>query len=116
MSQNESKKFTDIERLRLPERLERLEVARVVDLSLVEGKIQKVLDVGTGSGVFAEAFVARGLTVAGIDENPRMLEAAKSFVPQADLRQASAEALPFPDGEFDLAFIGLVLQLSQVSE
>jgi ubiquinone/menaquinone biosynthesis C-methylase UbiE len=109
MSEHQNKKFTGVERLRLPERLERLEVGRVLDLCLENGKIHKMLDVGTGSGVFAEAFAGRGLAVAAIDENPAMLEAAKSFIPQADLRQASAEALPFAEGEFDMVFLGLVL-------
>lgn len=109
MSESESKKFTGVERLRLPERLERLEVGRVVELCLGNGKIHKVLDVGTGSGVFAEAFAGRGVEVTGIDENPAMLEAARSFVPETALRQASAEALPFFEGEFDLVFMGLVL-------
>lgn len=109
MPEHESKKFTEVERLRLPERLERLEVGRVVDLCLENAQMQSMLDVGTGSGIFAEAFAGRGLSVAGIDENPAMLEAARPFVPQANLRQASAEALPFAQGEFHLVFFGLVL-------
>ncbi|MEI6045478.1 MAG: class I SAM-dependent methyltransferase [Chloroflexota bacterium] len=111
MSEHENKKFTNVERLRSPERLGRLELERVIELCLAgEGdKLQKVLDVGTGSAVFAEAFANKGLEVTGVDENPEMLEAALRFVPQADLRQASAEALPFSEGEFDLVFLGMVL-------
>ncbi len=106
---SESKKFSEVARLRTPERLERLEVARVVELCLAGGTFESMLDVGTGSGVFAEAFAGKGLVVTGIDENPAMLEEAGRFLPQADLRQASAEALPFPDGAFDLVFLGVVL-------
>jgi ubiquinone/menaquinone biosynthesis C-methylase UbiE len=101
-----------IERLRAPERVERLEVERVVDLCLEGAEIKCVLDVGTGSGLFAEAFFKRGLEVAGIDANPDMLPAARRYLPQGDFRQAEAEALPFPDASFDLVFLGLLLHES----
>jgi ubiquinone/menaquinone biosynthesis C-methylase UbiE len=102
-------RFDQIERLRSPERLERLEVNRVADLALEGASYQSVLDIGTGSGIFAEVFAGRGLTVTGIDANPEMLEAARTFLPTGDFRQAAAESLPFPDQSFDLAFMGLVL-------
>lgn len=98
-----------IDRLRSPERLARLEVERVLDLSLAGCQIQAVIDIGTGSAVFAEAFARRGLKVAGIDVNPEMLEVARSYVPDADFHQAPAESLPFSNASFDLAFMGLVL-------
>ncbi len=99
----------DIARLRSPERVERLEVERVVDLCLMTDQIDSVLDVGTGTGLFAEAFSKHGLAVSGVDVNPEMLTALRSFVPNGDFRVATAEALPHPDGSFDLVFIGLVL-------
>jgi ubiquinone/menaquinone biosynthesis C-methylase UbiE len=110
---NERRFSGDIERLRLPERLERMEVTRVVDLCLQglaapEKSPLSVLDVGVGSGVFAEAFAARGLQVAGVDVNPEMIPAAQAYVPQGDFHQAPAEAVPFPDAAFDLVFLGLV--------
>ena len=89
------------DRLRAPERLARLSVSRAVELSLENKAIQDVLDVGTGTGVFAEAFAQAGLAVTGLDVNPAMLAAARTHVP--------AEQLPFPDGSFDLVFMGLVL-------
>ena len=99
-----------IERLRDPERIDRLEIARVVKVTL-EGPIkpQSVLDVGMGSGLFAEAFSAEGLLVAGVDANPEMIPAAISFVPAGVFKTGSAEELPFNDDEFDLVFMGLVL-------
>jgi ubiquinone/menaquinone biosynthesis C-methylase UbiE len=67
------------------------------------------LDVGTGSGLFAEAFAAAGLAVTGIDTNPDMLLAAREFVPSARMVQATFEELPFDDASFDIVFLGHVL-------
>lgn len=100
----------EIERLRDPERIARLEVGRAVDLAL-ENLVdpQNVLDVGTGSGLFAEKFAARGLQVTGLDVNPEMLPAARQYVPTGIFQEGVAEKLPFPDGSFDLVFMGLLL-------
>ncbi|MGQ9852901.1 MAG: hypothetical protein ACUVTG_05805, partial [Candidatus Oleimicrobiaceae bacterium] len=57
----------EVKRLRDPERLARLEVARVVELSLQGISAHRLLDVGVGTSVFAEAFARRGLRVVGID-------------------------------------------------
>ncbi|HVP21703.1 MAG TPA: class I SAM-dependent methyltransferase [Anaerolineaceae bacterium] len=99
-----------IERLRDPQRVERLEVARVVGIAL-EGlnNAKTVLDIGTGSGLFAEQFAAKGLRVTGLDANPEMLPAAREFVPTGTFQEGVAEKLPFTDGTFDLIFMGLVL-------
>ena len=67
------------------------------------------LDIGTGTGVFAEAFAARGLQVAGVDASADMIALARGFVPQGRFEVAPAEALPFADQTFDLVFLGLVL-------
>ncbi len=100
----------EIERLRDPERVARLEVQRVVDLSLENlGGIRTVLDVGTGSGLFAENFSAHGLAVTGIDANSEMLPAARQHVPAGTFWEGVAEKLPFEDGAFDLVFMGLLL-------
>jgi ubiquinone/menaquinone biosynthesis C-methylase UbiE len=101
-------RFQAVERLRSPERVQRLELDRVVTLALKNQAIGSVIDIGTGSGIFAEAFAQHGLSVAGVDVNPEMLEAARSYIPGGDFRQALAEDIPFPDGSFDLAFMGLV--------
>jgi ubiquinone/menaquinone biosynthesis C-methylase UbiE len=101
-----------VEWLRAPERVARLEVERVVSLCLESADLKSVLDVGVGSGLFAEAFVQRGLEVAGVDVNPEMIAAARQFVPQGDFREATAEALPYPEGSFDLVFFGLLLHES----
>ncbi len=96
------------ERLRAPERVALLEVPRVLDLCL-EGIIAKrMLDVGTGTGIFAEAFAGRGLDVTGIDPSPELLAVARRHAAGSFL-QGTAEKLPFEDHSFDIVMMGHVL-------
>ncbi len=97
------------ERLRAPERMALLETVRVVQLCREGLSTATVLDVGTGSGVFAEAFVAEALWVTGIDPSAALLAKARELVPRAVFREGTAEELPFPDASFDLVFLGHVL-------
>ncbi|MGA2477691.1 MAG: class I SAM-dependent methyltransferase [Spirochaetia bacterium] len=97
------------ERLRAPERLALMEIPRVVQLSAEGADILSVLDVGTGAGVFAQAFAERSLKVTGIDPNLELLEMARTGVPAAAFVEATAEVLPFADGSFDLVFLAHVL-------
>ena len=99
----------EIERLRSPQRLALLDREQVVDLCLEDVNATSVLDVGVGSGVFAEAFAGRGLDVTGIDANPAMIETAQRFVPTGHFQVAEAEALPYANRTFDLVFLGHVL-------
>lgn len=98
-----------INRLRSGERVERLEVGRVIQLCLEGVSLHSVLDVGTGSGLFAEQFALHGLMVTGVDANPAVLPLATRFVPDGLFVQAIEEALPFAGASFDLSFFGLVL-------
>jgi len=93
-----------VERLRRPDHLEVMQVERVTDICLSQGEFKTVLDCGTGSGVFAEAFHKRGLKVAGVDLNPEMIAAAKEYVPAAEFKVGNIEQLPFQDKSFDLVF------------
>lgn len=100
----------EVSRLRDPDRVARLEVDRVVELAgegLPAGT--SLLDVGTGSGLFAEAFAAKGFRVTGIDANPAMVAAAEKQVPAGTFQVGTAEELPFPNQSFDLVFMGLSL-------
>lgn len=106
---SDDKLYHGVERLRRPERMAMLEVDKVAALALQGLLAKTVLDVGTGSGIFAEAFAARKLAVTGIDIQEEMLAAARTHVPKATFKLASAEALPFPDASFDLVFMGVVL-------
>lgn len=97
------------DKLRESERLERLEVKKVCNLCLEERAIKSLLDIGTGTGIFAECFNNAGIKVTGIDLNPEYLKEAKSFVPEAEFIIASAENIPYLDNSFDATFFGLVL-------
>ncbi len=97
------------ERLRAPERVELLETEAVAQLCAEGVDVVSVLDVGTGTGIFAEAFAGRSLRVAGIDPDPGLLAAARAQVPSCEFREGVAEELPFDDASFDLVFLGHVL-------
>jgi len=101
-----------ISKLRSKERIALLEVERVVELCLQKLFITKMLDVGTGSGIFAEAFTLRNLNVTGIDKNPQMVKAASDLVLDAHFKEGSAEQLPFKKNSFDLVFLSHVLHES----
>jgi ubiquinone/menaquinone biosynthesis C-methylase UbiE len=98
-----------IARLRAPERLELLELTRVSELCLEDGTIQSVLDVGTGSGIFAEEFNKHRFHVEGVDVNPEMVAACAEILPFIGFKVSPAEDLPYEDNSFDLVFFGMVL-------
>jgi ubiquinone/menaquinone biosynthesis C-methylase UbiE len=100
----------EIEQLRDPARVARLEIEHVIDLSL-KGleNIKTLLDLGTGSGLFAEGFAAKGLQIAGLDANLEMLRAAYQYIPTGEFIEGITENLPFPNRSFDLIFMGLSL-------
>src|SRR2546423_4880060 len=89
-----------------------LELARL-------GANGRALDVGTGTGDFALALLARAprsATVTGVDISSGMLavaerRAAKAGVgPRYERLIASVESLPFADGMFDIAMAGFVIR------
>lgn len=65
---------------------------------------ERLLDIGTGTGIHLEWFRDMGLQVTGLDASPYMLERARSRLrDSADLHLGWAEHLPFEDNEFELA-------------
>ncbi len=106
---SEKRYSEEIERLRSSDRLKLMQVEEVVRRCFEEFQPRSVLDVGIGSAVFAETFQQQGCRVAGVDVNPAMVKAARSVLPEADILEAAAENLPFPDDSFDLVFLGHVL-------
>lgn len=67
---------------------------------------QRLLDLGTGTGLVALEFARRGLAVCGTDIAAGQIasarEAAQGEGLDVDFRVAPAEACPFPDGSFDV--------------
>lgn len=106
---NERRFHGEVEKLRSVERRERLQIDRVVDYSLAGLPAKSVLDVGTGTGLFAEAFKKRGLAVRGVDCNADFVSIASELVSGVDFVVAPAEKLPCADASFDLVFMGHVL-------
>lgn len=65
-----------------------------------------VLDVACGTGIVARHAaerVAPDGSVTAVDLNPAMLTVASSLRPDVQWRQGDVAALPFPDGQFDVA-------------
>jgi SAM-dependent methyltransferase len=60
-----------------------------------------VLDVGCGSGLTLVLARERGAHPSGIDISPGLLGVARERLPDADLREADMETLPFADAAFD---------------
>jgi demethylmenaquinone methyltransferase/2-methoxy-6-polyprenyl-1,4-benzoquinol methylase len=89
-----------------------LEIARLGDGA-------RALDVGTGTGDFALALLARSpgsATVTGVDISTGMLKVAElrsakaRLGPRYERLIASVESLPFADGVFDVAVAGFVIR------
>jgi SAM-dependent methyltransferase len=67
---------------------------------------QRILDLGTGTGVLARRFAVQGAEVSGIDISEGQLQMARAAAArdglQIDFARAPAEAIPFPDHQFDV--------------
>jgi SAM-dependent methyltransferase len=74
---------------------------------------ERVLDVGCGTGQLTRtlAGVVGAENVAAVDLAESALAVCRARVPEADVRLASAEDLPFEEGEFDTALAQLVVNL-----
>ena len=83
---------------------------QLADLAAVHGG-QRVLDVGSGPGALTAELVTRlgPESVTAVDPSEPFVSAARARNPGVDVRRASAEALPFPDGGFDAALAQLVV-------
>jgi SAM-dependent methyltransferase len=73
---------------------------------------QSLLDAGCGTGGFLAWAGGLGTFthLAGVDISVEAVELARRAAPDADVRVAPLESLPFDDGEFDLALSHDVLQ------
>jgi ubiquinone/menaquinone biosynthesis C-methylase UbiE len=72
---------------------------------------QRLLDVGCGPGALTSELVRRvsAGNVSAVDPSPTFVTAIRDRLPDIHVQSASAEALPFADGEFDAALAQLVV-------
>ncbi len=67
------------------------------------------LDVGAGTGVLAERLAGLGLDVVALDPFPEMLAQLRRRRPDIRTVEAAGDAIPFPDGTFDLTYCVAVM-------
>ena len=67
---------------------------------------QRILDVGTGTGVIARKLASQRCEVAGVDISDNQIETAKNMAVhenlRIDFRVGAAEAIPFENNSFDI--------------
>lgn len=88
------------------------------------GEGESLLDVGCGSGIdliFASNFVGETGQVCGIDITPEMRSVAEQNAKSLglrniEIREGSAEAIPYADRVFDIVISNGVLNLSTMKE
>lgn len=61
----------------------------------------RILDVGTGTGLAARRIALRGARVVGIDLGAALIETARRLAPGLEFRVGDAEGLAFEDSSFD---------------
>ena len=68
---------------------------------------ERILDLGCGDGQLTQRLAATGARVQGVDASAQMAAAARGRGVAVD--EASAEALPYPDGAYDAVFSNAAL-------
>jgi ubiquinone/menaquinone biosynthesis C-methylase UbiE len=69
----------------------------------------KVIDIGCGNGRLASFFSKMNVEYIGIDNSDELIKEAKKNNPQNSFLEADALGLPFPDNNFNKAFMIAVL-------
>ncbi|WP_172600011.1 class I SAM-dependent methyltransferase [Sulfuricystis multivorans] len=77
----------------------------------------EALEIGCADGSNLAALARQcGVRGCGVDPSRQAIEAGKRKYPMLDLRQGTAEALPFDEGRFKLVWFGFCLYLLDRSE
>ncbi len=69
----------------------------------------EVLDVGCGPGALIAHLLSIGAEVTGIDPSPPFVDGVRMRFPDVDVRQGTAEELPYDSDTFDFALAQLVV-------
>ena len=69
-----------------------------------------VLDVGCATGVFLQRAQQRGWSLAGVDQSPRLAEAARRALPGVPIYAARPQQAPLAPGSFDAVVLWEVLE------
>lgn len=89
------------------------EVERAIGRALGDGRIGRLVDIGTGTGRMIELFGARAEQAIGIDRSSEMLRLARAKLEAAgipsSLRQGDMYALPLMEGSADCVILHQVL-------
>jgi len=85
---------------------------------LPEGRLGRLIDIGTGTGGALALFAPRIAEGLGIDASPAMLALARTRLAREGLahcavKRADMYRLPLPDGGFDLAIVQMVLHYAE---
>ncbi len=92
------------------------EVEAAMARVLGDGRLGRLIDIGTGTGRMLELFAPAAATALGIDRSSEMLRMARTKLnglANAELRQADLYALPMADGDADVAILHHVLHFAQ---
>lgn len=68
-----------------------------------------ILDVGCGPGHLVNHLQALGVAASGADNDPQMIEQARTLFPERPYHHANAENLPWPDNHFHITMAGNIL-------
>lgn len=77
--------------------------------ALIPADVRTIADVGCGDGTITRVLAQRW-AVTAVDRSAQALQRVAGHSPQVHRVQASAEALPFADREFDLVFCSEMLE------
>ncbi|MBW4331309.1 metalloregulator ArsR/SmtB family transcription factor [Stakelama sp. CBK3Z-3] len=97
------------------------EVEAAMRTALGDTGIERLLDIGTGTGRMLELFAPNAKSAMGIDRSSEMLRLARAKLSQrglthAELRQADFYALPIDPGGADVAILHHVLHFAHEPE
>jgi len=62
----------------------------------------KILDIGCGTGLFTQQYIANGGSAVGIDISRGMIGRARDRCPNSEFTIGTAERIPFKDDSFDV--------------